>query len=214
MLRTARRSRTRTRRQLAGRSGHDSGHYGRARARSGYQRMEQEGLVCGMPPDGPAHERLAWVPATAPVGRIVAAVSSRGGEFRIEELERDLGRPVSSPETLDRLGRAGLAIVSNPSPGSVLLLPASPDVAQITNRSRLGCAKKGYSYRRLAQAFTPGRPTGRITDDRRLEIAEEMEKLDLDASEILDGRRFVHVRSKWRMPEGNGKTAHPVSAER
>ena len=188
-----------TRRQLADRYQPGGSNYGRRRGRLAYRQALARGYVCSLPAEGRACEPLALVPASDPLAAVVVSVRAGNGHFAVKELESKLGRPITDPWSLERLGRAGLALAAEPVDGQLALRPASPAPAVVANRARVGNCRRGWRTRHLVEAALPDRPLTRLTRRRRLAAAEVYENLGCDASELLDLGGYAHVRSDWSL---------------
>ena len=126
-------------------------------------------------------------------------VRARPRQFSRGALERVLGGGLADRRSLDRLAHAGLALADQPVADHFIVVPCDLRLATVINRSRLGSGRKGWAIRSLIEAAAPGRKVGRVSQESRIQAAETLEGIGLDASELCDGRRFARIKSPWRL---------------
>ena len=163
-----------------------------------FHSKEQRGWITAMPTTGPALEKVAFVHAHDKLVELVRRVRDGQEWFQEEELNAELGGPWSAFWVLPQLAKIGLAVVDY-GEGEVRLRPADPRAARFVNESRRHVSPKGFKIQRLIEAFLPVRdPCRRVTDDRRLVLAEVLDgKWEIEADDLFGDRRRVRLVSRW-----------------
>ena len=158
----------------------------------------QRGWTTAMPAAGPPFEKVAFVHAHHKLVRLVRRVRDGQEWFQEEQFNAELGGPWSAFWVMPQLAKIGLAVVDY-GEGEVRLRPADPRAARFVNESRRQVSPKGFKIQRLIEAFLPVRdPCRRVTDDRRLVLAEVLgESWEIEADDLLSERRRVRLVSPW-----------------
>jgi len=86
---------------------------------------------------------------------------------------------------------------------SVEVQGTSADLACYVNLSRYRTPRVGISAKKVTAAAIGRRyQLRRLHDTTRLQAALIFEDFDVDASDLLDSRRRIRLRSKWMIPNG------------
>lgn len=118
-----------------------------------------------------------------------------------EMLERIAGCPLTYSDFGHRLAKRGL-MIAKASDETVELIGTNPELARFVNESRYEVQLRGRLATTLAQAALGMalRPFS-ISPERRQEAAQVYEDLDIDALDLLVGKKWVRLRSGWMMKE-------------
>lgn len=163
-----------------------------------FRRKRQRGWTTAMPAAGPPLEKVAFVHAHHKLVALVERVRDGQQWFQEDELNAELGGPWSAFWVMPQLAKIGLAVVDY-GDDEVRLRPADPRAAHFVNESRRAVSPRGFKIERLIEAFSPVRnPCRRVTDDRRLVLAEVLgDSWEIEADDLLSERRRVRLVSPW-----------------
>jgi hypothetical protein len=166
--------------------------------------MRQQGYLANLPEVGPAYEVVTFVGLGHPLRPVVAAVCLGRDRFTVGELLARMRVHPYSKLGLQKLSRAGLAIKEQVG-DLVTLQGVDRRAARLINASRRGGSRRGFRDRFVIEAIllvrNPNRRWIRVTDGRRISAAWILAaQWDIDADDLLDCKRHVHLVSRWQLP--------------
>jgi len=166
-----------------------------------FRSKRDRGWESAMPAEGPPFEMVSFAHSNHHLFPIVEFVRRGQAAVSIQEIETRTGDSWKSLSTLRALAKVGLA-VSGCTETHLHLRGADVRAARLINESRHHVSRRGFRDRLLIEAFLPIRDPRRshikVKDDRRIAVAEILdEEWDIDAEDLLDGRRLVRLLSRW-----------------
>lgn len=179
-------------------------------------RLAERGWLMAAPTEGPALERVVVVNAGSAAYGVVRAYGKGERWFAVEELSRAVGASISGRTGAIRLATVGLALL-RVNGDRVELRSADPRAARFVNEARLGPQVRGFSARRVIEAFLLVRPPERrrinITDERRLLTADVLAKRwFIECDDLLNRRLCVRLVSTWAFDDPAGSPAVECAA--
>ncbi len=165
------------------------------------RRLIDRGWCIAAEAEGPAYEQVVAVTPDNPAFNIVCAYDRNKRWFEIAALSRTVGESIVERAGMARLATLGFALV-NIDNDHVELCVVDPRAARFINESRLGPQVRGFSTRRVIEAFmlvrSPRRCRVNVSDDRRLITAEVLrERWQIECDDLLSERRRVRLVSSW-----------------
>lgn len=143
-------------------------------------------------------------PFALPLGLTFAA--SCPPHLKVAKMGKDLLEKVTESSITDpifghRLAQRGL-LIANMVGDKLDIMGTNPDLAKWVNETRYFVPERGRLSLVLAQAALgmAYRPQS-INSEKRQEAAQTYEELDIDALDILAGRKWGRLRSGWLMEE-------------